>query len=27
MVIRMRSGEIINVTENPEPLAPSEVEW
>ncbi|MGE5614703.1 MAG: ABC transporter ATP-binding protein [Bacillota bacterium] len=27
MVIRMRSGEIINVTENAEPLAPSEVEW
>jgi len=27
MVIRMRSGEIINVTENAEPLSPSEVEW
>lgn len=27
MVIRMRSGEIINVTENANPLAPSEVEW
>lgn len=27
MVIRLRSGEIISVTENSNPLAPSEVEW
>lgn len=27
IVIRMRSGEIINVIENTEPLAPSEVKW
>jgi len=27
MVIRMRSGEIINISENSNPLAPSEVEW
>jgi putative ABC transport system ATP-binding protein len=27
MVIRMRSGEIMSVTENSSPLAPAEVEW
>lgn len=27
MVIRLRSGEIMNITENSAPLTPSEVEW
>lgn len=27
MVIRMRSGEIVSITENSSPLAPGEVEW
>lgn len=27
MVIRMRSGEVLSVTENASPLAPGEVEW
>lgn len=27
MVIRLRSGEIIDITQNPKPLLPSEVQW